>query len=915
MQWKCLKLKIAIACLTFVCLFATPVAFADTSSSKWNSSDEEPTILDGDAITYEEYDKRMRNMRGIYGRRICTEKTFALSGGYMGSPQCYYDTSAGEVSQHGYLFRPKGSQFAGYVNSAQSQLMTTMNPEMYIELVPVDGGMEVHFRDKNAVAVRYIETTPEQGYIPFFEWVNPPTKILLNSDGDPAVIDGNMVYSQIWYSKNGRWMLMWNSDGSVTRVDLKNLKFLTLQAQMPTDEESWYASLDISPDGGQIAVNIYGRPLRLVDAEACSRYESDRITEPKFCSIRFLGTSISQVTGDYYGYGNLPTFIDDTTLEFYSDAREGGDTWIYYMFAPGTKDTGKYIALGDSFASGEGAKEENYFKGTAVYQINECHLSKKSYPYLLSDLTSVNNMRSVACSGARMLNINGNELIDRKLELDNRTNQYLIARPNELGDDWMPGYELQESFISRDKPDISTISIGGNNVGFSNIIQRCVGGGDTCFASYEDRVELIDIVNSKFGSLVELYKRIKQDSLGIKLYVIGYPQVISSNNCGDTHLNAEEARFATHLISYINEVMQLAAKRAGVQYIDTEQAFNGHRICDNTDQPAMNGLRLRLTRHTDRIARAESFHPNEKGHELMSEAIKYQTNNFTKRMPGVDNTFPDPDAMWPVKAHELLGEAPVTNRDIRIVEHADDSAESVAWYNYVKFGIEGALGWIGKRSSAPVAYPIRFDIVINSEPRHLGSISFEANSDKQVSVQIPGDIEPGLHTIHLYAQLSSGEKIDIQKQVFIHSSRSDWNGNGIPNDKEGCSLFDAYPAIPDDPCEYYDYSDNPSNTAPSESIVHKGSGQIPQQNVQNISKKPNNNKITASDVDLRNETKTDDKELQSSNTHKQPNATIQENTPHLRKNQLIFSILIPTGLILMVILLRKLTYAYTHKKT
>ncbi len=60
----------------------------------------------------------------------------------------------------------------------------------------------------------------------------------------------------------------------------------------------------------------------------------------------------------------------------------------------------QYLALGDSFASGEGTF--NYIAGTEDGP-NQCHQSIFSYPYLMQ--SNVGETASVACSGAKISNI------------------------------------------------------------------------------------------------------------------------------------------------------------------------------------------------------------------------------------------------------------------------------------------------------------------------------------------------------------------------------------------------------------------------------------------------------------------------------------------------------------------------------
>ena len=61
-----------------------------------------------------------------------------------------------------------------------------------------------------------------------------------------------------------------------------------------------------------------------------------------------------------------------------------------------------YLAMGDSYSSGEGDIEngfsEFYIKNTGSPK--DCHLSSRSYPYILAKRQNIKGVQSVACSGA-----------------------------------------------------------------------------------------------------------------------------------------------------------------------------------------------------------------------------------------------------------------------------------------------------------------------------------------------------------------------------------------------------------------------------------------------------------------------------------------------------------------------------------
>lgn len=743
-------------------------AFAVIPSSAWQNAHEAPKVIDGDALTQDEYNELLTGNRGAHGRQNCTNKSISLGGIYNDTQvDCWYGTEIGEISSYGYMFRPKGSDYAGFVNGVESRLVPTHNKDMYIEFVPAEvGGFEVHFRNTEATEMRPSDT--EWEYPVFYEWVRQPTKILKDAQNNPYIIDDNAEFTQIWYSENGQWMLVWDRQGYVIRINLQTLDILTLQARLPSDGADWFASLDISPDGGQVAVNIYGQSFRLVDADLCKEHETTHVTDPKSCGLKFLSPDISKASGQETGYGYYGIFKDDTTLEFYTPG-QNDEVWSYYVFAPGTysEDT-HYVALGDSYASGEGAY--TYFKGTDDPN-NMCHLSDRSYPYLLGKKLRMDSVRSVACSGARIQHVSSK---DEKI-----AQQYnsLPSYGNSL-EDWLPGYKRQSDYINKGKPNIATISIGGNDIGFGAIIKRCVVGGDTCFETFEDRIELMMAINHKFDALVDTFKEVRSSSPGSRVYVIGYPKILNPSgrcNSDNVHFNQDEKEFSEELTSYLNTIIHRAATRGGVKYVSTERALEGVMLCDKTPL-GVHGITLRATKDKARILKTESFHPTAIGHIYLAKAIQEGTDDLSASMKRPVTSMKPPEI---TDNHDLLKDAPRTGRAVRKIYSAEDVVKEVKIGDYLKLGVQGIGGWFKEKS--PVS------LWVHSDPQYIGD--YVINQDEELQIKLPDNLTPGMHTIHMYGEDPSGELVDVQQVLFVYASEDDWNGDGILNTEEGCQIF------------------------------------------------------------------------------------------------------------------------------
>jgi len=160
----------------------------------------------------------------------------------------------------------------------------------------------------------------------------------------------------------------------------------------------------------------------------------------------------------------------------------------------------KYVALGDSFSSGEGVLPFNF--ATDIEGLNECHRSEAAYPYVLETRRNLNLTNFVACSGAKTNNI--------------------VSQSQ-----WNEG-EPQIAAVQQDT-DVVTITIGGNDVGFNDFATACTVGiptglcdfGTQAYASIRNQ-----ILNDLPQKLINVYSALDQAvSDDAKVYILGYPNI------------------------------------------------------------------------------------------------------------------------------------------------------------------------------------------------------------------------------------------------------------------------------------------------------------------------------------------------------------------------------------------------------
>lgn len=596
------------------------------------------------------------------------------------------------------------------------------------------------------------------------------------------------------FSSNGRYMIAEGYGLGFLRINLMNpsLKPFSTNLQTSSGTGTTNAATAISDDG-KLAVIAYGSDtdggpyLKLIDVDSCNE---PMPTAPKkvtpVCRETQLAADLKQMLPTVKGLGNVK-FLNDRTIQFDARYTQGGSgrSARYTVTAGGyPKSLKQYLALGDSYISGEGAHSYRLGTDTAY---NQCHQSLVSYPYLLSGHFS--SFASVACSGARtnhVVSLNG----ERADQLIGREEPTLIEE-SEANSQYLPGVVLQGDFINIASPEAVTISIGGNDVGFGQILEKCIhptrylvdniDNAFTCYSTYEDRAEIVRTINSKFVRLRGLYETLKNGgSNGRRVYVIGYPQVVKvGGECGvNVGMNAEEVKFAVELTSYLNSVIKRAANEAGVQYVDTEQAFDGHRLCEApAGQAAVNGFTISPSSNGGYDFKA-SFHPNQRGHQMLAATVAAQTSNLTKPMPVAASKTNEVAFNSNLS---ILQNVPKTNRTLRYVYAAENLVEKIVQRaSPINFRLD-VNDYLTKANGV-------YDLVIHSTPKSLGTFTADASGNLQISAVLPADLSPGFHTLHLYGNNMFGESIDIQQVVFVSASTGDMDGDTVPDVSDSCVL-------------------------------------------------------------------------------------------------------------------------------
>jgi lysophospholipase L1-like esterase len=199
----------------------------------------------------------------------------------------------------------------------------------------------------------------------------------------------------------------------------------------------------------------------------------------------------------------------------------------------------RYVALGDSYASGVGS-------GSYISSSGSCLRSTLAASQLWANAHAPASYVSVACSGAKTTDVNANQL----------------------------------SALSSSTTLVS-ITIGGNDVGFSTVMEDCVIYSTSTCVSEVDAAE--NTARTQLpGWLDTTYNGIRSHAPNARVVVVDYPRFYHDLwYC--VGLSSTDRQKINEGADVLDGVISAAAARHGFSFADVRPAFaNGHEICDGS---------------------------------------------------------------------------------------------------------------------------------------------------------------------------------------------------------------------------------------------------------------------------------------------------------------------------------------------
>ena len=284
---------------------------------------------------------------------------------------------------------------------------------------------------------------------------------------------------------------------------------------------------------------------------------------------------------------------------------------------------GTVVALGDSYASGEGA--DAFFAGTNVQEGNQCRRTSGAYGYQVAR-TFNRHLEFFACSGAL-----ANQVWDKPQVTAGSAGDAIGTRP-------------QLDNPVRSTPDLVLISIGGNDALFGSVGRGCALPGSCVDIKHIFDGNLADVRKKVAIALTKVSERFPRSPI----LVVPYPQMLPTppapgekrrrGDCDGVPLGGAELDYLHGFVAHLDEQVERAVTLANAApgsaaniayFADGEEAYLGHRVCGpGNGDSAVNTLALGPTEATslfDRLVPTSwnhnSFHPKSLGHDLLTRAL------------------------------------------------------------------------------------------------------------------------------------------------------------------------------------------------------------------------------------------------------------------------------------------------------
>ncbi|MET9016368.1 SGNH/GDSL hydrolase family protein [Streptomyces olivaceoviridis] len=252
------------------------------------------------------------------------------------------------------------------------------------------------------------------------------------------------------------------------------------------------------------------------------------------------------------------------------------------------RTTVDYVALGDSYASAP----------LVPTQVDAtCLRSSRNYPSLVAQSRSA-TLRDVSCSGATTADLTAPQA---------------------------DGVPAQLDAVNR-RTNLVTLTIGGNDIGFSTVLGTCAQltntdpAGTPCRTHFSgtgsDRIS--DAIARTGPKVAQVLRGVHQRAPHARVVVVGYPDLFPDDGVGCTSktvpLAMGDFAWLRDKEKELNAMLARQAVKGGARYVNTYTPTVGHDLCEPTGERWIETFAPETP--------AAPVHPNATGERVMASAVE-----------------------------------------------------------------------------------------------------------------------------------------------------------------------------------------------------------------------------------------------------------------------------------------------------
>jgi hypothetical protein len=273
-----------------------------------------------------------------------------------------------------------------------------------------------------------------------------------------------------------------------------------------------------------------------------------------------------------------------------------------------------WVALGDSYTAGVIPAAGDVFEVPR----DGCERTDLSYPQVIDrDLGSLIDLTNVSCGAATIEDVTFNA-------------QYPIGRHlppfSEDPDYPFPPVPPQSEAVSPGT-DVVTVGVGGNTLGFAEILFTCLqlgdGSGGVGTPCRDDLADDIPARLTKVGQdYDDMLATLRERAPNTKIVNVGYPTVIPEDTSKCRYNDWEQFASITpddldwlrdDVLKPLNATIEKTAGEHGDAFVDLAPSSQNHSVCD-----AGKWVEGVFTAFPDEVA---FVHPNAKGHKNAADEV------------------------------------------------------------------------------------------------------------------------------------------------------------------------------------------------------------------------------------------------------------------------------------------------------